>query len=101
MQFRGNTSVRPSMKADDGWVGVSCASTGDAPWASWSPLGFPRLWWQTCGVTPDRVRACLFRSFFAMIKELLLLLLLLVLPRHRGNRLPLPDRVRVPLQFVL
>jgi len=25
------------MKADDGWVGVSCASTGDAPWASGSP----------------------------------------------------------------
>ena len=70
------------MKADDGWVGVSCASIWDAPWVGGALWAF-----LACGgkpvASPDRVRACLFRSFFAMIKELLLLLLLL--PDAKGG----------------
>ena len=33
-------NVRPSMKADDGCVGVSCASIGDATWVCWGPRVF-------------------------------------------------------------
>ena len=52
----------------------------------WGPLGFPRLWRQTCGVTRQGTRVPRWvvylpkNQFFAMIKELLLLLLLLPTP---------------------
>ena len=50
------------------------------------------------GPPSDRVRACLFRSFFAMIKELLLLLLLRLLGPHT---LAMPWATQLTVKFIL